>query len=107
MNDGPAVTISTTIEMELTSLLHALGDPVRLEIVRELDRDGTRACGSFGHLGVSPSTLSHHFRVLRDAGLVETSHAGTRRLNSLRREAVDDSFPGLLDAVLASAPSLR
>ena len=73
---------------------------MRLAIVRELAADGTRACGTFTHLGVGEPTLSHHFKVLRDAGLVETHAEGQRRLNTLRRDEVDASFPGLLDSVL-------
>jgi len=107
MNALPRPFISTMIETELTRILHALGDPVRLQIVGELDAEAPRACGSFGHLGVGASTLSHHFKVLRDAGLVETRTEGTRRLNSLRRDEVDERFPGLLDSVLGVAPSLR
>ena len=98
---GPAF-ISTVIETELTTVLLALGDPVRLAIVRELDADGTRACGSFDHLGVGRPTLSHHFKVLREAELIETHAEGQRRLNTLRRDEIDARFPGLLDSVLGA-----
>jgi DNA-binding transcriptional ArsR family regulator len=106
MNDSTRAFISMSIEMELdlTTVLHALGDPVRLQIVRELADREPRACGTFRHLGVAPSTLSHHFRVLREAGLLETSIEGKKRMNSLRREAVEGRFPGLLDSVLRAAP---
>jgi DNA-binding transcriptional ArsR family regulator len=87
-------------EIELTAVLQALADPVRLQIVRELDGvDDERACGLFA-LSVAPSTRSHHFRVLREAGVVRTRVAGTRRLVSVRRAELDARFPGLLDAVL-------
>lgn len=92
------------VEIQLTNVLAALGDPVRLAIVRELAGGAALSCGAFGHLGVAPSTLSHHFRVLREAGLVETSAEGQRRLNRLRREALDGRFPGLLAAVLEPEP---
>ena len=89
--------------LELPAVLHALSDPVRLTIVRELaDRESCN-CGSFG-VPVAKSTLSHHLRVLRDAGLTFTEPMGTSRVVSLRRDDVDARFPGLLDAVLASAP---
>jgi DNA-binding transcriptional ArsR family regulator len=52
---------------------------------------------------VTKSTLTHHFRVLREAGVIEQREEGTARLNSLRREDLDARFPGLLDAVLAGA----
>jgi DNA-binding transcriptional ArsR family regulator len=89
-----------TADIELSAVLHALSDPQRLSIVRALDEsDEPRRCGSFD-LGVSKSTLTHHFRVLREAGVIERQVEGTARLNSLRRADLDARFPGLLDAVL-------
>ena len=87
-------------DVELPEALHALSDPVRLEIVRCLARDGECACGSFP-VAVSKSTLSHHLKVLRHAGLTETRPDGTLRLISLRREEFDERFPELLDSVLS------
>jgi len=85
---------------DLTTVLQALGDPVRIAIVRSLAQtDGARACGSF-YLPVAKSTLSHHFRVLREAGLIEQRCEGTRKLTSLRRADVNAVFPGLLDSIL-------
>lgn len=90
-------------ELELPKVLHALSDPARLQIVRELDLDPTpRPCGSFD-LGVTKSTCTHHFRVLREAGLVTQELQGTSKLTSLRRDDLDARFPGLLDAVLDAA----
>jgi DNA-binding transcriptional ArsR family regulator len=92
-----------TEDLELPAVLHALSDPQRLHIVRELDRDpAPRPCGSFG-LEVSKSTSTHHFRVLREAGVVSQQLLGTAKLTALRREDLDQRFPGLLDAVLQSA----
>ena len=62
-----------------------------------------RRCGSFD-LDITKSTLTHHFRVLREAGVIEQRIEGTAKLNSLRREDLDRRFPGLLDAVLAPSP---
>jgi DNA-binding transcriptional ArsR family regulator len=93
-----------TQDIELAAVLHALSDPHRLQIVRALDDEAApRRCGSFD-LDVTKSTLTHHFRVLREAGVIEQRVEGTARLNSLRREDLDQRFPGLLDAVLASSP---
>jgi DNA-binding transcriptional ArsR family regulator len=90
-------------QLELASVLHALSDPQRLSIVSCLAGDPTpRRCGQF-QLDVTKSTLTHHFRVLREAGVIEQREEGTARLNSLRREDLDARFPGLLDAVLAGA----
>jgi DNA-binding transcriptional ArsR family regulator len=92
-----------TEDLELPTVLHALSDPQRLRIVRKLSTDPeSRPCGSF-ELDVSKSTCTHHFRVLREAGVIEQEVLGTSRLNSLRRDDLDERFPGLLDAVLASA----
>jgi DNA-binding transcriptional ArsR family regulator len=93
-----------TQDLELAAVLHALSDPHRLQIVHALaDEPAPRRCGSFD-LDVTKSTLTHHFRVLREAGVIEQRVEGTARLNSLRREDLDQRFPGVLDAVLASAP---
>jgi DNA-binding transcriptional ArsR family regulator len=90
-----------TENIELASVLHALSDPQRLRIVRKLSADPEpRPCGAFD-VNVSKSTCTHHFRVLREAGVIEQEMLGTSRLNSLRREDLDQRFPGLLDAVLA------
>jgi len=84
--------------IELSAVLHALSDPTRLEIVRALDADGERQCGSFD-LGLTKATRSHHFKVLREAGLTFTRVEGTARYVTLRRDEIDARFPGLLDAV--------
>ena len=86
-------------ELELADVLHALSDPVRLRIVEELAAGGEQACGVVP-LPVSASTRSHHFKILREAGVTVTRVRGTTRLVSLRRADLDARFPGLLDAVL-------
>jgi DNA-binding transcriptional ArsR family regulator len=84
--------------VELADALHALSDPARLEIVRALATEGERQCGSFD-LGLTKATRSHHFKVLREAGLTHTRVEGTARFVTLRRDELDAKFPGLLDAV--------
>lgn len=92
-------------DLRLERVLHALSDPVRLSVVRQLaECDEPRACGSFG-LSVTKSTLSHHIRVLREAGLIRQRGDGTYRLTSLRRDDLDERFPGLIDLVLREAAS--
>lgn len=86
-------------ELDLASVLHALSDPMRLRIVAELAAGEERTCKSFD-LPIVKSTCTHHFRVLREAGVISQRLAGTTRINSLRREDLDARFPGLLDAVL-------
>jgi DNA-binding transcriptional ArsR family regulator len=89
-------------EIELPGVLHALSDPQRLEIVRRLAAsDGPCACGSI-KLGVAKSTMTHHFRVLRESGVIRQKREGTSKLTELRREDLDARFPGLIEAVLSS-----
>jgi DNA-binding transcriptional ArsR family regulator len=90
-------------ELDLAAVLHALSDPMRLRIVAELAAaGGERACNSF-NLPIVKSTCTHHFKVLREAGLIRQRVVGTSRVSSLRREDVDERFPGLLDSVLGAA----
>lgn len=90
-------------DVTLGQLMQALADDVRLTIVRTLADDGERMCGSI-ELGVTKATRSHHFKVLREAGVTHTRQDGTRRYVSLRRTDLDARFPGLLDALLAATP---
>ena len=89
-------------EVSVQDALEALADPVRRAMVCMLAEspDWTRACGTFD-LPVAKATLSHHFAVLRAAGLIEQRDEGPRRLNRLRKAEFDARFPGLLDIVLA------
>jgi DNA-binding transcriptional ArsR family regulator len=90
-------------ELQLGEVLHALSDPVRLQIVHALDEaEGEIACNQFG-LPVSKSTASHHFKVLREAGVLHARVEGTRHFHTLRRNDLDARFPGLLDSVLLAA----
>jgi DNA-binding transcriptional ArsR family regulator len=89
-------------DLDFTTVLVALGDPVRLAIVARLAEagpDGELACTTFA-LPVSKSTQSGHFKVLREAGLIRQRDEGTRRFNRLRRADVDTRFPGLLDLAI-------
>lgn len=88
-------------EVDVLTALSAVADPVRIRLLRELAGSPvwTRSCGSFD-VPVGKAALSHHFAVLRGAGLVEQRDEGPRRVNRLRREEFDARFPGLLDLVL-------
>ncbi|MEU6912888.1 ArsR/SmtB family transcription factor [Streptomyces olindensis] len=88
-------------DVSVLTALSALADPVRIQLVRELAGSPvwTRSCGSFD-VPVGKAALSHHFSVLRGAGLVEQRDEGPKRVNRLRREEFDARFPGLLDLVL-------
>jgi DNA-binding transcriptional ArsR family regulator len=90
-------------EIALAAVLHALSDPVRLMMVRGLAAavEG-RSCGSFD-VPVTKSTCTHHFKVLREAGVIQQRHEGTRRVNTLREEDLEARFPGLLGTILQAA----
>jgi DNA-binding transcriptional ArsR family regulator len=93
-------------EIELAAVLHALSDPQRLRIVRLLARkDDPVPCGSL-ELGITKSTATHHFRVLREAGVIRQFPSGTTKLTTLRRADLDARFPGLLEVVLSGSPAL-
>ena len=87
-------------EITLQSVLDALADPVRRSVVAQLDTAAEDiSCGSFD-LPVARSTATHHFNVLRDAGIIHQYYVGTSRMNRLRRADLDATLPGLLDACL-------
>lgn len=87
-------------EFSLERVLYALSDSIRLDIVRCLARVEAASCGELDG-GRPKSTVSHHFKVLRESGLVYTENTGTTHMNSLRRADIESRFPGLLDAILA------
>ena len=94
---GPA-----TRDIEIAAVLHALSDPLRLRIVGRLSQGEELTCGGFD-LPITKSTCSHHFRVLREAGVIRQRVHGKSKLNQLRRAELDERFPGLLDSVLRAA----
>lgn len=91
-------------EITLIEVMAALGDPIRLGLVRLLADGRERGWGEL-RAPVAKSTLSHHLRVLRDAGVTRTRQEGTRCFVVLRRDDLTARFPGLLDAVLDAATS--
>ncbi len=89
-------------DIRIEAVFHALSDPVRLQIVRALAACGdAQACGTLG-LSVSKSTASHHFRVLREAGVIVQHEDGRKRLNELRRDDLEARFPGRLATVVSA-----
>lgn len=88
-------------QIQLGAVLSALADPHRRLVIHDLvnDTDGSeRSCTSFG-LELSKSTRSHHFKVLREAGLVHQVDRGNRSGVTLRRADLDARFPGLLGLI--------
>ncbi|MFF3442017.1 ArsR/SmtB family transcription factor [Streptosporangium sp. NPDC002721] len=91
-----------TGEIELTRVMAALSDPIRVGLVRVLADGRERGWGEL-RAPVAKSTLSHHLRALRDAGLTRTRQEGTRCYVVLRQEDLQARFPELLRTVLAAA----
>ena len=91
-------------DVEVATVLQALADPVRLDIVRQIAASGNSAELSCGQLEVpvGKSTCSHHLKTLTCAGVIAQREEGTRKYLSLRREALDRRFPGLISSVLSS-----
>jgi DNA-binding transcriptional ArsR family regulator len=97
-------------DISLAGVLYALGDPVRLEIVKRLATSGEQPCcaldcaiadtTSASPKPIAKSTMSHHFKILRESGVVHSRKEGTQLINSLRCHDLNALFPGLLDAVL-------
>jgi DNA-binding transcriptional ArsR family regulator len=89
-------------EVDLTAVLFALSDPARLDIVKGLAAEGPLTVAQCQAQGpdVPKSTFSHHLKTLREAGLIRNEPFGRQRTVTLRREEVDERFPGLLAAVL-------
>ena len=86
-------------QIRLENVLAALGNPLRLSIVRVLAESGERNCGSLLR-EQSKSTMTHHWRVLRDSGVIWQRPQGRENMISLRREDLDARFPGLMEILL-------
>jgi DNA-binding transcriptional ArsR family regulator len=88
-------------DVDLVDVLRAVADPIRLEIIRVL-ADGEphpKTAAEWG-FDVHKSTLSHHFKALREAGVTETIVDGRTHAIQLRRRELDERFPGLVDALI-------
>ncbi|MFI8961512.1 ArsR/SmtB family transcription factor [Streptomyces sp. NPDC053493] len=102
--DGEWLPQPDAAEIELVKVLHALADPVRLHLLT-LYATGEQISCAPEDLGVAlhKSTVSHHMRIMREAGVTSTRVVGRKRYVQLRRADLDARFPGLLDAVVGAA----
>ena len=86
--------------LDLATIMRTVGDPLRLDIVRLLADDRPRSCSEVSAaMGLPVSTCSYHLRLLREAGVTRTRAVGTQRFMSLRREDLEERFPGLLEVL--------
>ena len=88
-------------DLNLAGVLFALSDPTRLHIVKTLAANGEMMCAAID-VPLSKSSCSRHYKVLREAGIIQMRPQGTAYLNSLRRKDLNERFPGLLAAVVRS-----
>lgn len=110
MPANPSVTKSSRKErihhpevgsLDLATVMRALGDPLRIELVRVVDAEGEILCTDlYDRLGLPASTGSYIHRQLREAGVTRARAVGTKRMISLRRDDLESRFPGLLDLIL-------
>ncbi|WP_328474547.1 ArsR family transcriptional regulator [Actinoplanes sp. NBC_00393] len=89
-------------DVYLDTMLDALGDPVRLDVIRQLADRGGVIHGPI-EVPVTGQTLSHHLKILTRGGLVRVSQQGRFRRCELRLAEVERRFPGLLPTILESA----
>lgn len=98
---------ATTPVAPLPAVLGALQDPVRLEMVRRLSNaDTALRCASL-YEGINKSTATHHFKILREAGVIERLVIDGHTYQRLRRNALDAAVPGLLASIVAAANRAR
>ncbi|WP_327686337.1 ArsR/SmtB family transcription factor [Streptomyces sp. NBC_00467] len=93
-------------ELRLETVLAALSDPLRLTIVRKLLLESEQLdhpCGWFG-IDRPKSSLTHHFKALREAGVTRQRQYGLERRSHVRVDDLNNRFPGLLDLVAAWVP---
>lgn len=101
---GREVVYPEREDVTIYGVLAALADPTRLEIVRIVDAEGEQCIGEFCRF-TTKQNVTHHMKVLREAGLIKGRYEGRNKFISVRRDLIDGLFPGLLDALLSAAPA--
>jgi DNA-binding transcriptional ArsR family regulator len=91
-------------DVRLEAMLHALSDPARVAIFTRIAAENCpqtcTALAAVAEQTIPKSTLSHHFKVLREAGLIRSERHGVEMRNTARCAEVNERFPGLLSALL-------
>ncbi len=88
-------------QMCLSTILNALGDPIRLQIVKNLSNQTETTCACC-NIDLPKSALSHHFKVLRESGIINVRIEGKQRFLSIRFTELEEKFPGLIGSVIRS-----
>jgi DNA-binding transcriptional ArsR family regulator len=95
-------------DVTLESLLYALADPTRLEIVKKLSRGSCGLnCSEAAPAALPKSTQSHHFQILREAGLIKSERRGTEVVNALRCAEIEKPFPGVISSILKASEKAK
>lgn len=98
-------------DITVEGILHALSDPVRVAIFAHIaDSDDSHKCVSFSTMGekdIPKSTLSQHFKALREAGLIRSERQGVEMRNTSRCADIEKRFPGLLSAIISAHKSQK
>lgn len=93
-------------DITVEGILHALSDPTRVAIFAKIaDAERAPTCSAFltvGDKAIPKSTLSQHFKVLREAGLVRSERAGVEMQSTSRCAEIEKRFPGLLPAIVSA-----
>jgi DNA-binding transcriptional ArsR family regulator len=90
-------------DITLFGILYALSEPLRFSIIEQLSSGEELTCGNFKlPSSKGKSTMTHHFKVLRDSGLILTRVDGREHFTSLRRHDINERFPHLLETLLKS-----
>ena len=89
-------------QMCLSTILNALGDPIRLQIVKNLSNQTETTCACC-NIDLPKSALSHHFKVLRESGIINVRIEGKQRFLSIRFTELEEKFPGLIGSVIRSS----
>jgi DNA-binding transcriptional ArsR family regulator len=93
-------------DVRLEAILHALSDPIRAAIFAEIAGAAcSQTCSAFASVGdrvIPKSSLSQHFKALREAGLIRSERHGVEMRNTSRCSEVEERFPGLIPAILSA-----
>jgi len=90
-------------DVTVEAILHALSDPVRVAIFAQVVGSACpQSCSDFAKIverGIPKSTLSQHFKVLRESGLIRSERRGVEMHNTSRCPEIERRFPGLIPAI--------
>ncbi|MMZ61439.1 Arsenical resistance operon repressor [compost metagenome] len=100
-------TIPDTSTLNLTTVFNALGDPIRMKIAHCLASSGEKNCSAFEVGHISKSTLSHHIKILREAGVIQPRIEGKQHYYSIRKEDLNHRFPAIVDLIIAEGGEVK